>query len=110
MTQSKVIEGKTSRELTPSQMMMAMACAVVVSFFMADPALAGAGGFAKATETANEIVVALTALSVIVVTATIMWCGYKIGWGGAKLADVGNILIGGTLIGGAAGFAAWIVN
>lgn len=80
-------------------------------FVAASPALAGAGGgFDKVEETADEVVELLVTIAVVVVTAAIMWAGYKMIWAGAKLADVANILIGGTLIGGAAALAAWVVN
>ena len=39
----------------------------------------------------------------------IIWAGFKMIFQGARLADVANVLIGGTLIGGAAAFASYIV-
>jgi len=76
-----------------------------------DPAFAGTGGgFAKASDTIDKVVVFLTTVAIAVVTIAIMWAGYKVLFMKNTLSDVSNILIGGTLIGGAAGAAAWIIN
>ena len=40
----------------------------------------------------------------------IIWAGFKMIFQGARLADVANVLIGGTLVGGAAAFASYIVS
>ena len=45
-----------------------------------------------------------------VVTIAIIWAGFKMIFQGARLADVANVLIGGTLVGGAAAFASYIVT
>ncbi len=49
-------------------------------------------------------------ISVAVVTIAIIWAGFKMIFQGARLTDVANVLIGGTLVGGAGAFAAYIVN
>jgi type IV secretion system protein VirB2 len=43
-------------------------------------------------------------------TIAIIWAGFKMIFQGARLADVANVLIGGTLVGGAAAFASFIVS
>ena len=48
-------------------------------------------------------------ISIAVVTIAIIWAGFKMIFQGARLADVANVLIGGTLVGGAAAFASYIV-
>jgi type IV secretion system protein VirB3 len=49
-------------------------------------------------------------ISIAVVTIAIIWAGFKMIFQGARLADVANVLIGGTLVGGAAAFASYIVD
>ena len=59
--------------------------------------------------TVNSIQTLLVTVSVAVVTIAIIWAGFKMIFEGARLADVANVLIGGTLVGGAAAFASFIV-
>ena len=74
------------------------------------PQLALAQGFDKINTTVTNINTILTTISVAVVTIAIIWAGFKMIFQGARLADVANVLIGGTLIGGAAAFATYIVS
>lgn len=69
-----------------------------------------AQGFDKVNTTVTNINTMLVTISVAVVTIAIIWAGFKMIFQGARLADVANVLIGGTLIGGAGAFAAYIVN
>ena len=73
------------------------------------PALARADGFDKIEDTVTNVNTILVTISVAVVTIAIIWAGFKMIFQGARLADVANVLIGGTLIGGAAAFASYIV-
>ena len=72
------------------------------------PALAQ--GFDKINTTVTNVNTILVTISVAVVTIAIIWAGFKMIFQGARLADVANVLIGGTLVGGAAAFAAFIVD
>lgn len=72
--------------------------------------MAMAQNFDKINQTTNNVVAILTTIAVAVVTAAIMWAGFKMIFQAARLADVANILFGGTLIGGASAFAAYIVS
>ena len=74
------------------------------------PRLVLAQGFDKINTTITNINTMLATISVAVVTCAIIWAGFKMIFQGARLADVANILIGGTLIGGAAAFASYIVS
>ena len=74
------------------------------------PFIARAQGFDKINTTVANVNAILVVISVAVVTIAIIWAGFKMIFQGARLADVANILIGGTLVGGAAAFAAFIVN
>lgn len=69
-----------------------------------------AQGFEKINTTVMNINAILVTISIAVVTIAIIWAGFKMIFQGARLADVANVLIGGTLIGGAGAFAAFIVS
>ena len=69
-----------------------------------------AQGFEKINTTVTNVNTILVVISVAVVTIAIIWAGFKMIFQGARLTDVANVLIGGTLIGGAGAFAAFIVN
>lgn len=68
-----------------------------------------AQGFDKINTTVMNVNAILVTISIAVVTIAIIWAGFKMIFQGARLADVANVLIGGTLIGGAAAFASYIV-
>lgn len=68
-----------------------------------------AQGFDKINTTVTNVNTILVTISVAVVTIAIIWAGFKMIFQGARLADVANVLIGGTLVGGAAAFASYIV-
>jgi len=74
------------------------------------PSMALADGFDKISTTVTHVNTILVTISVAVVTIAIIWAGFKMIFQGARLADVANVLIGGTLIGGAAAFASYIVD
>ncbi len=68
-----------------------------------------AQGFDKINTTVTNVNAILVTVSIAVVTIAIIWAGFKMIFQGARLADVANVLIGGTLVGGAAAFASYIV-
>lgn len=74
------------------------------------PQLALAQGFDKINTTVTNINAILVTISIAVVTIAIIWAGFKMIFQGARLADVANVLIGGTLIGGATAFSTYIVS
>jgi type IV secretion system protein VirB2 len=74
------------------------------------PQLAMAQGFNKINTTVTNVNTILVTISIAVVTIAIIWAGFKMIFQGARLADVANVLIGGTLVGGAAAFASYIVT
>jgi type IV secretion system protein VirB2 len=76
----------------------------------AAPQFALAQGFDKLNTTVTNVEAILVTVSIAVVTIAIIWAGFKMIFQGARLADVANVLIGGTLIGGAAAFASYIVT
>jgi type IV secretion system protein VirB2 len=74
------------------------------------PSLTLAQGFEKINTTVTNVNAILITISIAVVTIAIIWAGFKMIFQGARLADVANVLIGGTLVGGAAAFASFIVT
>jgi type IV secretion system protein VirB2 len=72
------------------------------------PTLALAQGFDRINTTVTNVNAILVTISVAVVTIAIIWAGFKMIFQGARLADVANVLIGGTLIAGSAAFASYI--
>jgi type IV secretion system protein VirB2 len=74
------------------------------------PQMVLGAGFDKIDTTVTNINTILVTISVAVVTIAIIWAGFKMIFQGARLADVANVLIGGTLVGGAAAFAGYIVT
>ncbi len=69
-----------------------------------------AEGFDKINDTVVNINEILATISIAVVTIAIIWAGFKMIFQGARLADVANVLIGATLIGGASAMAAYLVG
>jgi type IV secretion system protein VirB2 len=90
--------------ITPALIGLALTLAVLM------PQSALAQGFDKINTTVTNINTILVTISIAVVTIAIIWAGFKMIFQGARLADVANVLIGGTLVGGAAAFASYIVT
>lgn len=67
-------------------------------------------GFDKINDTVVNVNAILVTISVAVVTIAIIWAGFKMIFQGARLADVANVLIGATFIGGAGAMAAYLVT
>ena len=84
-----------------------MALATATNFLSSH---AFAQGFDKINTTVSNVNAILVTISIAVVTIAIIWAGFKMIFAGARLADVASVLIGGTLIGGAAAFASYIVS
>lgn len=83
-------------------------CVIAALLTSAAP-MALAQGFTRINTTVMNVNAILVTISIAVVTMAIIWAGFKMIFSGARLADVANVLIGGTLVGGAAAFAAFIV-
>ena len=86
----------------------AQATAALLLAMVSNVALAQ--GFDKINTTVTNVNTILVTISIAVVTIAIIWAGFKMIVQGARLADVANVLIGGTLVGGAAAFASYIVT
>jgi type IV secretion system protein VirB2 len=86
------------------------ALALAALLLAAASQVALAQGFDKINTTVTNVNAILVTISIAVVTIAIIWAGFKMIFQGARLADVANVLIGGTLVGGAAAFASYIVS
>ena len=81
--------------------------AIVGAAGLCAPALAQ---IAKVNTVMTNVQTILVGVSITVLTIAILWVGYKMAFQHAKWSEVSNIVIGGILIGGAPGIAAWLVN
>lgn len=105
------IAASATRHVSPALLRTAPLSLVMLATMLAlmtHPALAQ--GFEKINTTVTKVNVILATIAVAVVTIAIIWAGFKMIFQGARLVDVANVLIGGTLIGGAGAFAAFIVG
>ncbi|KQV46968.1 conjugal transfer protein TrbC [Pelomonas sp. Root1217] len=82
--------------------------AVQLALVARSPAVAA--GFDKINDTVVNVNTILVTISVSVVSIAILWAGFKMIFQGARLTDVANVLVGGTLVGGAGAMAAYIVS
>lgn len=94
------------KRINSSFPVLAAVCGPVI---LATPSAVLAQGFDKINTTVINVQTILVTISIAVVTIAIIWAGFKMIFQGARLADVANVLIGGTLVGGAAAFASYIV-
>ena len=93
----------------PSRSSNALA-GIALALALLPPRIVFAQGFDKINTTVTNVNTILVTISIAVVTIAIIWAGFKMIFQGARLADVANVLIGGTLVGGAAAFASYIVS
>lgn len=94
--------------MTPRTRLRDRITLAVAAMALGRPAFAA--GFDKINTTVSNVNAILVTISIAVVTIAIIWAGFKMIFQGARLADVANVLIGGTLVGGAAAFASFIVT
>ncbi len=80
--------------------------AVVMMTFVA-PAFAGIG---RVNTVMSNIQTVLVGVAVTAFTIALMWAGFKMAFQHAKWSEISNIVIGGIIVGGAAGIAAWLIN
>lgn len=64
----------------------------------------------KVNTVMQNVQTVLTSVAVTLFTVAIMWAGFKMAFSHAQWSDVSNVVIGGILVGGAAGIAAWLIN
>lgn len=64
----------------------------------------------KVNTVMQNVQTVLVSVAVTLFTIAIMWAGFKMAFSHAQWSDVSNVVIGGILVGGAAGIAAWLIN
>lgn len=85
-----------------------LALLAFVALFAAAPAYAQ--GVEKVNTFIENVLLILRTISIGVVTIAVMWAGYKYLFKHADLGEVGKILAGGLLIGGAAELANFLLS
>ena len=82
----------------------------VAMLIAAEPALAqAAGGLDKVNTFVDNVLLVLRGISIGVVTIAIMWAGYQFLFKRADFTEIGKILGGGLLIGGASELARYLL-
>lgn len=81
--------------------------AVTSVALMASPAFAQ---ISKVNTVMTNVQTVLTGVAVTAFTIALMWAGFKMAFQHAKWSEISNIVIGGIIVGGAAGIAAWLIN
>lgn len=89
-----------------------LAAVVCITLLAVEPAFAqiGGGGLTKVNTFMDNVLMVLRGVSITVVTIAIIWAGYKFLFKHADLGEVGKILGGGLLIGGAAELAGFLLG
>ena len=64
----------------------------------------------KVNTVMTNVQTVLVGVAVTLFTVAIMWAGFKMAFQKAQWSEISNVVIGGILVGGAAGIAAWLVN
>ena len=101
---------QSSTQISFSSRSSKLLAGMALALALRQPRIALAQGFDKINTTITNVNTILVTISIAVVTIAIIWAGFKMIFQGARLADVANVLIGGTLVGGAAAFASYIVS
>ena len=89
------------------------AATVGTRFVLSLMLLAASPAFAqisKVNTVMSNVQTVLVGVAVTIFTLAIMWAGFKMAFQHAKWSEVSNIVIGGILVGGASGIAAWLIN
>ncbi len=81
--------------------------ALSLMLLIASPAFAQ---ISKVNTVMSNVQTVLVGVAVTIFTLAIMWAGFKMAFQHAKWSEVSNIVIGGILVGGASGIAAWLIN
>jgi type IV secretion system protein VirB2 len=64
----------------------------------------------KVNSVMSNLQTVLLGVAVTMFTIALMWAGFKMAFQHAKWSEISNIVIGGILVGGAAGIAAWLLS
>lgn len=100
----------TTATTSNNRMAVMLGFLVMAALFAAEPALAQTGGLDKVNTFMDNVLAVLRGVSITTVTIAIMWAGYKFLFKHADIAEIGKILAGGLLIGGAAELARYLLS
>jgi len=64
----------------------------------------------KVNSVMTNVQTVLVSVAVTLFTVAIMWAGFKMAFQQAQWSEISNLVIGGILVGGAAGIASWLLN
>lgn len=92
-----------------SKIFYMMSAVTYLALIAVEPAFA-TGGLSKVNTFVQNVSVVLSGASIAVVTIAIMWAGYKFLFKHADITEVGKILGGGLVIGGAGEIAAYLLS
>lgn len=98
-----------SSQLAVPTQRSSIAVRIVATLMMlaASPAFAQ---ISKVNTVMGNVQTVLVGVAVTVFTLALMWAGFKMAFQHAKWSEISNIVIGGILVGGAAGIAGWLIN
>lgn len=81
---------------------------LAVTLVLAFPAMAQ--GLEKANESAELVIDILNGVSIAVATIAFMWIGYQVMFKKADMQDMGRIVIGALILGGAPQIAVFMLS
>ncbi|MGF1907722.1 TrbC/VirB2 family protein [Aliivibrio salmonicida] len=80
-----------------------------LALFSLFPVLAHAEGLDKVNDFMENVAAVLRGASIVTVTVALMWCGYKYLFTEWDIREMGRILMGALLVGGAAELARYFI-
>jgi type IV secretion system protein VirB2 len=89
------------------KVVQSLSLVMLVSLAFVDPAFAQLD---RATTVLTNVQTILTGIAVVVTTIAILWAGFKMLFQHHKWSEIAHIVIGGLFIGGATGFASWLIG
>lgn len=99
--------------IRPQRLNLARRLRPAVVIVTAASALSASPAFAQITRVntvMQNVQTTLVSVSVIAFTIALIWAGFKMAFQHAKWSEISNIVIGGIIVGGAAGIAAWLLT
>lgn len=84
--------------------------AILIAAVLATMANQAHAQISKVSTVMGNVQTTLVGVAVTVFTLALMWAGFKMAFQHAKWSEISNIVIGGIIVGGAAGISAWLIN
>ncbi len=99
--------GNQTQSGTPAMVQAASFLLGLTMMLEAHPAWAQ---ITKVNSVMANVQTVLVSVAVTLFTVAIMWAGFKMAFQQAQWSEISNLVIGGILVGGAAGIASWLLN